>query len=165
MRKNIIIAGMIILSIGVAMFFGGPYVFKSSVNLNQLVPLKNSISMKPGSNIIIGVVPVGKVLAAVYNDSLSVPIKIVSAGGNVTSQNENGTFIIEYYNDGNINQSVYASNNYTETMTVNYSALIFSASGILYSVLIVLLGGALMFIGGIIAVIGLILKPKHRDQT
>ncbi|MGC8661131.1 MAG: hypothetical protein ACP5TZ_01335, partial [Nitrososphaeria archaeon] len=66
MRKNIIIAGVIILAIGIAMFFGGPYVFKSSVNLNQLVPLKNSISMEPGSSEVLGVVPVGKVFAAVY---------------------------------------------------------------------------------------------------
>ncbi|MDG6932987.1 MAG: hypothetical protein JRN00_08315, partial [Nitrososphaerota archaeon] len=79
----------------------------------------------------------------------------------ISYENENGTFIVEYYNDVNSNQNVYALNNYTSTLAVSYSALTFSASGILDSILMVLVGGAMMFIGGIIAVIGLILKPKR----
>ncbi len=163
MRKNIIIAGVIILAIGVSMFFGGPYVFKNNVNLNQLLPLKNMAVVESGSSTILGVVPAGKIFVTVYNDSLSVPINIGVSGENISYENENGTFIAEYYNTGNSNQSVYMSNNFTTTLAVNYSTLIVSASGILYSILMVLVGGVMMFIGGIIAVIGLILKPKHQS--
>ena len=159
------IAGLVILVIGVGMFFGGPYVFKSNVNLNQLLPLKNSTSLAPGSSIMLGTVPSGKILAAVYNDSSSVPINISAAAGSISYENENGTFIVEYYNDVNSNQNVYALNNYTSTLAVSYSALTFSASGILDSILMVLVGGAMMFIGGIIAVIGLILKPKRQQAA
>ncbi len=163
MKKKLMLAGVIILVIGVAMFFGGPYIFKNSVNLNELVPFKNSIDIRPGFNVVLGVVPAGKIFAAVYNDSLSAPINISVTGGNINYQNENSTFIVEYYNTGNSNKSVYALNNYTEPLTLNYSMLTFSSNGIIYSLLMVLLGGLLMFIGGIIAVIGLILKPKRHD--
>jgi hypothetical protein len=165
MRKNIVIVGIIILVIGFMMFFGGPYIFKSTVNLNQLVPLKNSFSLNPGSGIDFTVVPAGKVMAAVYNDSLSKPIEFNTINKTVNTQNENGTFIIEYYNAGNSNQTIKAVNNYTVPMTVNYSVLIFSASGIIYSIIAVLLGGALMFIGGTIAVVGLILKSKRPNPV
>lgn len=159
------IGGIIILVIGFAMFFGGPYIFRSTVNLNQLVPLKHSFSLNPGSGISFTVVPAGKVMTAVYNDSLSKPIEFNSISETVSTQNENGTFIIEYYNTGNSNQTIEVVNNYTAPMTVNYSVLIFSASGIIYSIIVVLLGGAVMFIGGIIAVIGLILKSKRPNPV
>jgi len=165
MRKNILIGGIIVLVIGFAMFFGGPYIFKSTVNLNQLLPLKDSLSINPGTGVAFTVVPAGKVMAAVYNDSLSKPIEFKSINETVSTQNENGTFIIEYYNAGNSNQTIDLVNNYTVPMTVNYSVLIFSASGIIYSIILVLLGGALMFIGGIIAVIGLILKSKRSNPV
>ncbi len=163
MRKNIIIAGIIILAIGGAMFFGGPYIFKSSVNLNQLLPFKNLVNIAAGSSVVLGVVPAGKILVAVYNDTLSKPVNISVSSGSLGSQNENGTFIVEYYNSGNGNQSVYMNDNYTEGVIVNYTSLTFSATGIIYSIFMVVVGIILMFAGGVIAVVGLILKPKNRN--
>ena len=158
MRKNVLISGIILLVIGVTLFFAGPYAFKSALNLGELLPFKNSYTIEPNSSIMLGSIPPGKMLVGVYNDTPLLALKLIGTALNVTKVN--GNFVFESYNTESSAQSVYVMNNYSRPITIYYSVLVIFPSDIVFSILMVMVGVILMIVGGIVVVIGLFMKPK-----
>jgi len=158
MRKNVLISGIILLVIGVTLFFAGPYAFKSALNLGELLPFRNSYTIEPNSSIMLGSIPPGKMLVGVYNDTPLLALKLIGTALNVTKVN--GNFVFESYNTESNAQSVYVMNNYSRPITIYYSVLVIFPSDIVFSILMVMVGVILMIVGGIVVVIGLFMKPK-----
>jgi hypothetical protein len=160
MRRRVLIAGLIVLVIGASLYFLGPYLARGSLNIDQLVQLRNASELEPGSTIALGNAPPGMAFAVVYNSTPPSPMKVIAAGAEVNEERSNGTFIAIYYNEGSSSASVALLNNNTYPVTAYYSAAPLSIYGVLYSMLSVLLGGLLIVAGGITVVVGLILRPK-----
>lgn len=164
MRKKLVIAGAIALAIGLLLFLASPYMFNATLSLDSLLPFKQEQSLSPGENFTVAEVPPGKLTTALYNDSAGLPLLINSTGGEVSSENLNGTFAAECYNTGSSSVALYLVNNLTTTIDIHYSTLTTSLTGMI-AALAAMLAGIFLAIGGsIAALVGLVLKPKSRPQ-
>lgn len=164
MRKKLVIAGAVALAIGLVLFLASPYMFNATLSLDSLLPFKQEQSLSPGENFTVAEVPPGKLTTALYNDSAGLPLIINSTGGEVSSENLNGTFAAECYNTGSRSVALYLVNNLTTTTDIHYSTLTTSLTGMI-AALAAMLAGIFLAIGGsIAALVGLVLKPKSRPQ-
>ncbi|WP_449462477.1 hypothetical protein PQ610_00220 [Tardisphaera miroshnichenkoae] len=164
MRKKVVIAGAIALVIGVVLFLTSPYMFNATLSLDSLLPFKQEQSLNPGENFTITEVPPGKLTTALYNDSAGLPLLINSTGGEISSEDLNGTFAAECYNTGSSSVALYLVNNMTTATDIHYSTLTTSLTGMIAAVAAMLAGIFLAIGGSIVALVGLVLKPRSRPQ-
>jgi len=160
LRRKLLVIGVVLVLVGVILFFGGPVFFEPSIHVSQLIPLKHTSTLNAGQNVTVGTVPPGRLGMIVYNDSLNKALRINATTGSMAFQESNGTFAVELYNTGSFNASVFAFNNSTLPLTVNYSSLVTSVSGLYYAAFSVLAGLVLAVAGFGVSLAGAILKPK-----
>ncbi|MGB9733979.1 MAG: hypothetical protein ACP5G6_08225 [Conexivisphaera sp.] len=163
MRKRLLMIGLVILVVGAAMYFAGPYLARGNVVMDQLLPLRNYTELGPGASLQLGSAPPGMGFAVVYNSTPSLPLAVTVNGTGLSEESMNGTFLAVYYNSGPSSAPVALVDNYTSPVSVHYSAAALSVSGIIYSVIFVLLGGVLIIVGGVTALVGLVLRPRRTD--
>lgn len=165
MRKRLLLIGLVILVVGAAMYFAGPYLARGNIVMDQLLPLRNYSELDPGAALQLGTAPPGMGFAVVYNSTPLLPLVVTVNGTGLSEEGMNGTFLAVYYNSGPSAVQMTLVNNYTSPVSVHYSAAALSVSGIVYSVIFVLLGGILIIVGGVIALVGLILRPRRADAA
>ena len=165
MRRNIVIAGAVILAIGVILFLVvGPILAVPTLNKigqENITHPSTLATLSQGQALNFGPYKTGQVVLFSFNDSANVPLSVTVDSGEVQVRETNGIYVAVAIPTGSPGE-VHLINNYTQPLIVYYSqpTTLNSLSGLLGGVLGVLLGIVLIIVGVIVIVIGLILRPK-----
>jgi len=164
MRRNLVIAGGVVLVIGLILFFLiGPYlaapaITKFSEKLNSTA-LK-AADLQSGQTLNLGQVKQGQAFVFKYNDSAGVPLRLIMNGTAQISR-INNTFLLVGFSTSSGNISL--ANNYTIPLHVVYSNVSpVEISGFLGGIVGTLVGLVVSIAGLIVIAVGVILRPKPK---
>jgi hypothetical protein len=164
MRRNLVIAGGVVLVIGLILFFLiGPYlaapaITKFSEKLNSTA-LK-AADLQSGQTLNLGQVKQGQAFVFKYNDSAGVPLRLIMNGTAQISR-INNTFLLVGFSTSSGNISLV--NNYTIPLHVVYSNVSpVEISGFLGGIVGTLVGLVMSIAGLIVIAVGVILRPKPK---
>ncbi|MDG6951662.1 MAG: hypothetical protein JRN12_07465 [Nitrososphaerota archaeon] len=166
MRRGMVIAGAVVLVLGVAVAGVGIYFLVDQSGLGNIAASaqKTSVVLAPGASLTVGTAQSGKVAIVAYSDNLSAPIQVTSSGTTPTTRTtgKGGTteYIAVFAGIVTGAAPIVISNNQTATASVQYAAVVTSIGAIASGGLLALGGGALFVIGLIVLIVGVVLKKK-----
>jgi len=165
MRRNLVIAGGVVLVIGLILFFLiGPYlaapaITKFSEKLNSTA-LK-AADLQSGQTLNLGQVKQGQAFVFKYNDSAGVPLRLIMNGTAQISR-INNTFLLVGFSTSSGNISL--ANNYTIPLHCRSTPTCppVEISGFLGGIVGTLVGLVMSIAGLIVIAVGVILRPKPK---
>ena len=167
MRKGVVIAGAVVLLIGVAALGVGLYFLVDQSGLANIAPStpKTTVVLAPGASANIGTTQTGEITIVGYSDNASAALQVSSGGSTpVTRSGTSGgqaIFVTAFVTLSGSSSSVVMANDLTAPVTVQYSVVTSTLGAIAYAGLLVLAGFVLAVLGAIILVVGVVLKKRQ----
>ncbi|MDG6990335.1 MAG: hypothetical protein JRM99_02805 [Nitrososphaerota archaeon] len=166
MRRRMVVAGAVILLIGVAALAGGLYLLVEQSGLGNLAVTsqKTTVVLAPGATATIGATQTGQATIVDYSNNASAPIQVTSSGA--TTIAKTGTtsgekvFVAVFVTLGTGPAPIVMQNNQTATLSVQYATAQSSIGALAYGGLLLLGGGGLFIVGLIVLILGLVLRGR-----
>lgn len=176
MRKGVVIAGAVILIVGVAALGGGFYLLVDRAGLADLgvSAQKTTVVLSPGASQSIGTTQTGAITIVAYSDNASTPLQVSSGGVAPITRTVTRNGVTDYavifttLGSGSGSAPVVILNNLTKTVSVQYASVQTGIGALAYGGIAILGGGLLFIVGIIILVVGLVMKrrtPSNASPT
>lgn len=165
MRKGIVIAGAIILVVGIAVVGVALYLVALPFASANLGANPSTRVLASGQSVTLGATQAGKIDLVTYEDNVSAPIRLNTGSASAISRTvttSNGTLYLAILEPSSgSSQTVALVNNQTSTVSVRYN-FIQSSAGMLASGGLSIIGGAALFVVGLVVlIVGFIMKKKQ----
>jgi uncharacterized membrane protein len=167
LRKNVVIAGAIILVAGIVIFVASGFflVSSASTELNAVGTLSATATLSPGQTISVGNVSGNEFAILGYQDSSGSPLQISASGAiyqKTGAAHRNGveTFVV-VVGGASGETAVSITNNQSSTEILHYGlSTLSNLSSLAAGALGALAGIAVFIIGLVVLIVGFVLKPK-----
>ncbi|MDE1858196.1 MAG: hypothetical protein KGI26_03905 [Thaumarchaeota archaeon] len=166
MRRGMVIAGAVILLIGVAAVAGGLYLLVEQSGLGNLAVTsqKTTVVLAPGTNATIGATKMGEATIVDYTNNASAPLQVTSGGtapiAKTGSTSGEKVFVAVFVTLGTSSAPIVIHNNQTATLSVQYASAQSSIGALAYGGLLLLGGGGLFVVGLIVLILGFVLRGR-----
>ena len=166
MRKRVVIAGAIILVIGIAVAGAGFYLVLDQAGLGSagVASQKTTVALAPAAEATIGTTQSGKITIVVYSANASAAIQVSSGGTapvtRTTSINGETAFIAVFTTLGTGSAPIVLHNNQTAPLSVQYASVQTDLGALAYGGLLVLAGAVLFIAGLIVLIVGFVMKER-----
>ncbi|MEM3671285.1 MAG: hypothetical protein QW767_06040 [Thermoprotei archaeon] len=174
MRKTVLVAGLVVLLIGLAAVFVGFYeasnLFLPTVKVVSGPP-QNSVVLQPAGNLSVGTVAVHNLGILTYKDTSNRALKLHVNSSATTvyrnlSVNGSEVFLAVVLGSGPGPLGLSLVNNLSTQQSVGYTfSSKIAPSALILSGGLILVGGVVFVIGLITAIVGAILKKKPAAST
>jgi len=161
-----VIAGAVILLIGVAAVAGGLYLLVEQSGLGNLAitSQKTTVVLAPGANATIGSTQTGQATIVDYtNNAKRAPpgdFRLTAGIAKTGTTSGEKVFVAVFVTLASSSSPIVMHNNQTATLSVQYASAQSSIGALAYGGLLLLGGGGLFIVGLIVLVLGFVLRGR-----
>ncbi|MDG7012486.1 MAG: hypothetical protein JRN17_05290 [Nitrososphaerota archaeon] len=169
MRKGVVIAGAVIIIIGVAALGAGLYLLVDRAGVANLgvSAQKITVVLAPGSTKSVGATQPGTITIVAYTDNASAPLQVSSVGATASTRTVTRGGVTDYVaiftslGASPVAGQVVILNNQTRTVSVQYASVQTGLGALAFGGLAVLGGGLLFVVGIVVLIVGVVLKTRN----
>ncbi|MDG7012214.1 MAG: hypothetical protein JRN11_06350 [Nitrososphaerota archaeon] len=169
MRKGVVIAGAVIIIIGVAALGAGLYLLVDRAGVANLgvSAQKTTAVLAPGSTKSVGATQPGTITIVAYTDNASAPLQVSSVAATASTRTVTRGGVTDYVaiftslGASPVAGQVVILNNQTKTVSIQYASVQTGLGALAFGGLAVLGGGLLFVVGIIVLIVGVVLKRRN----